>query len=78
MTRDELLQQARQDLTFAKAYREVLATNQDTVNPGWEKEEKEQIQQVLAEATRQVLRLEAEIRTLQQMPKHWQVPATSP
>ena len=73
MTRDERLTQATQELTFTKTYRDVLVKRQRTNTRNPRAEEKQAIDKVLAEANRQIIRLEAEIEALKQMPAEWQM-----
>ena len=69
----ETLAQANQELTYAKTYRDVLDKRQRTGTRTRRDEEKQAIDEVLAEANRQIIRLEAEIEALKQMPAEWQM-----
>ena len=73
MTRDERLTQATQELTFATTYRDMLVKRQRTNTRNPRAEEKQAIAEVLAAANRQIIRLEAEIEALKQMPAEWQI-----
>lgn len=80
MTRDDRLREAHQELTFAKAYRETLYSlkNQPPGNDLWKDEHAAAVPEVLAEASRQVIRLEAEIKVLEGMGSGAQVPSRRP
>ncbi|MCY4393409.1 MAG: hypothetical protein OXE43_15405 [Chloroflexi bacterium] len=73
MTRDERLAQANQELTYATTYRDILVKRQRTNTRNPRAEEKQAIDEVLAEANRQIIRLEAESEALKQMPAEWQM-----
>ena len=80
MTRDERLEEVHQELTFAKAYRDTLYSRslQPPGNDPWKDDEAVAIPEVLAEASRQVIRLEAEVKVLEGMGQGAQVPSRRP
>ena len=80
MTRDERLEEVHQELVFAKALRETLYSRslQPPGNDPWKDEEAVAVPEVLVEACRQVIRLEAEVKVLEGMGRDAQVPSRRP